>query len=473
MTNLQGSLRIYKPRGRILLFLIGVLALLLALFASAFNGMSHGIVHAASPSISSGISYRIVNRNSSIVLDVPGSSTADGATIDQSNDDGTTNQLWQFVAVGSYYRIVNQNSSKVLEVNGTTIDQRTNNGGTNQQWQLVTAGSYYQIVNRSSGKALEVAGSSQATGAKVGQSSSTSATNQQWILFQTGTPIFPPAIKPLFNIPNGIRDTYVMLGPDGVYYMTGTQGNAWQNGTGIELWSSTDLKTWTAHGYIWTFTQATQDGCWCAQSFLYSGSHGTYQLRVIWAPELHYINGTYYIPFSMPGGGTGILKSSSGKVTGPYHIENAAAPIAHGHIDPSLFQDTDGTVYYLDKRDVAKMKSDMSGLAEPLVKTGVIDEGVEMIKHNGIYMLAAAHFPGLGYYNSEVQNATSIYGPYTGAYEAVPWAGHGNYFIDAKGQLWCTMFGDNTSAPVYNQPALVPAKFSPDNRIRVDLNPRA
>ena len=118
------------------------------------------------------------------------------------------------------------------------------------------------------------------------------------------------------------------------------------------------------------------------------------------------------------------------------------------------------------------MKSDMSGLAEPLRTTNVTEEGVEMIKRNGVYILASADFSGLGYYNSEVQQATTIYGPYTGAYEAVPWAGHGNYFQDAKGQWWCTMFGNKTTAPVYHQPAIVPVKFGPDNQIRVDLNPR-
>ncbi len=91
MTNLQGSLRVSQARGRVLLFLIGVLALLLALLTSTLNGTVNRIVHAASPSISSNISYRIVNRNSSIVLDVAGSSKADGASIDQANDAGTTN----------------------------------------------------------------------------------------------------------------------------------------------------------------------------------------------------------------------------------------------------------------------------------------------------------------------------------------------------------------------------------------------
>ncbi len=353
-------------------------------------------------------------------------------------------------------------------MNGANVDQGTYTGGANQQWQLATVDtSYYRITNRNSGKVLEVTGSSLATGARIAQNSDTGATSQQWILFQVGSPIFPPAIKALVNVANGIRDTYITRGPDGVYYMTGTQANAWQNGIGIELWSSTDLKTWTDHGYIWTFTQAEQDGCWCAKYFPYEGA----SLRVIWAPELHYLDGTYFIPFTMPGGGTGILRSTSGKITGPYHsITNNY--IAARHIDSSLFQDDDGTIYYLDKGRIGKMKSDMSGLAEPLRTTNVTEEGVEMIKRNGVYILASADFSGLGYYNSEVQQATTIYGPYTGAYEAVPWAGHGNYFQDAKGQWWCTMFGNKTTAPVYHQPAIVPVKFGPDNQIRVDLNPR-
>ena len=199
-------------------------------------------------------------------------------------------------------------------MNGANVDQGTYTGGANQQWQLATVDtSYYRITNRNSGKVLEVTGSSLATGARIAQNSDTGATSQQWILFQVGSPIFPPAIKTLVNVANGIRDTYITRGPDGVYYMTGTQANAWQNGIGIELWSSTDLKTWTDHGYIWTFTQAEQDGCWCAKYFPYEGA----SLRVIWAPELHYLDGTYFIPFTMPGGGTGILRSTSARLPAP------------------------------------------------------------------------------------------------------------------------------------------------------------
>ena len=469
-----------RKHWKILLLVTVLLVSFLAFSARPSNGNARAASadthqHAAQ-AISPGVSYRIVNRNSSLVLDIAGSSTADGASADQGNDNSLVSQQWQFVAVGGYYQIVNHNSGKLLDVvarstaNGASIDQWSNTGASNQQWQLVAMGSYYQIISRNSGKLLDVAGASQTNLAGIQQNAATGATSQQWMLTQVGSPIFPPGITPLINV--GIRDSYIMRGPDGMYYMTGTQANAWQNGTGIQLWRSPDLKTWTAIGYIWTFTQAEQDGCWCAQYFPYSGSHGSYSLRVIWAPELHYLDGTYFIPFSMPGGGTGILKSASGKITGPYHSITSRY-IAKGHIDPTLFQDDNGSIYYLDKGHVALMKSDLSGLAEPLRPTGVSEEGVEMLKRNGIYYLASADFSGLGYYNSEVQQATNIYGPYTGAYEAVPWAGHGNYFQDGQGQWWCTMFGDNTAAPVFNQPAIVPVKFGPDNHIRVDLNPRS
>ena len=87
---------------------------------------------------------KIVSRNSGLVLDVPGASTANGALIEQWTDNGAVNQQWSLVSVSSgYYKIVSRNSGLVLDVtgastaNGALIEQWPDNGGTNQQWSLV------------------------------------------------------------------------------------------------------------------------------------------------------------------------------------------------------------------------------------------------------------------------------------------------------------------------------------------------
>ena len=92
---------------------------------------------------------------------------------------------------GGYYKIVNRNSGKVLDVpassksEGVQLDQQPDNGGANQQWQVVTSGGYVTIVNRNSGYLLDVSGGSKANGGAVIQWPSDGGANQQWTLVST------------------------------------------------------------------------------------------------------------------------------------------------------------------------------------------------------------------------------------------------------------------------------------------------
>src|SRR5471030_2148921 len=53
-----------------------------------------------------------------------------------------------------------------------------------------------------------------------------------------------PNLKPLLP-DTQLRDTIVILGGDGNYYLTGSSGaDIWNFNDGIELWRSADLKTW-------------------------------------------------------------------------------------------------------------------------------------------------------------------------------------------------------------------------------------
>jgi len=58
-----------------------------------------------------------------------------------------------------------------------------------------------------------------------------------------------------------LRDTIVILGGDGNYYMTGSSGaDIWDFNDGIELWRSADLKKWDYVGEVWSFEQGRQLG---------------------------------------------------------------------------------------------------------------------------------------------------------------------------------------------------------------------
>ncbi|WP_162549870.1 RICIN domain-containing protein [Hymenobacter nivis] len=135
--------------------------------------------------------YRLINRNSSLVVDVNQASTANGAGIIQYAQNGGNNQQWQLAAASGYYTIKNRNSGLLLDVNQAStanaapIIQYQGNGATNQQW-LLAAGTdgYYKITNRNSGQVLDVNGASTATAAGIIQYPSNGGANQQWLLWQ-------------------------------------------------------------------------------------------------------------------------------------------------------------------------------------------------------------------------------------------------------------------------------------------------
>jgi beta-xylosidase len=161
-------------------------------------------------------------------------------------------------------------------------------------------------------------------------------------------------------------------------------------------------------------------------------------------------------------------------------------------IDASLFQDDDGTVYFLwHCGKIARMKPDMSGLAEPYrwLKAAGSDlnpkhhsglcagifgkdsfdhvgyEGMFLFKSNGRYYLCCAeNFDGR--YSSTIAMASDIYGPYGERYEALPHAGHNTIFKDQQGQWWSTYFGSDGSAPWQERPGLLPIAFDADGRVR-------
>jgi len=136
----------------------------------------------------------------------------------------------------------------------------------------------------------------------------------------------PAQVRPLFD--TWIRDTYVMLGPDGLYYLTGTtasQTHAWGSNDGIRLWRSPDLKKWEPLGLVWSLDR---DATWQRQPAIVkagqvspTGDTLGPERRAVWAPELHYIKSqrAWLIVACMNGGrGSFILRSTSGRPEGPY-----------------------------------------------------------------------------------------------------------------------------------------------------------
>ena len=113
------------------------------------------------------------------VLDITGNSSANGALLEQWDNNGGLNQHFTFnQQPDGAYQIVASNSGKVLDVtgnslaDGTAIEQWVPNGGQNQEFRVeaVGDGSYYKIVSVLSGLALTVSNNSSSDGAGIIQS---------------------------------------------------------------------------------------------------------------------------------------------------------------------------------------------------------------------------------------------------------------------------------------------------------------
>jgi xylan 1,4-beta-xylosidase len=286
-----------------------------------------------------------------------------------------------------------------------------------------------------------------------------------------------PTLTPLFD--QFLRDTSIIAAPDGNYYMTGTTGGPEMMvvTSDLSVWKSPDLVHWSPvrdlprqTTVVWNLDR---DGSpWLKAITLRDGE----PFRPLWAPEIHYINHTFWIPFSVPRHGITILKSTTGKAEGPYEIAiKPDEPLSTG-IDASLFQDDDGTVYSLYGGGwIARMKPDMSGLAEPYRHITSASgreagfEGVYLFKDHGRYYLTCADFV-LGEYNTYVISATSLNGPWSERYLAVPHAGHANFFRDKDGRMWSTFFGNDRHSPYNAKPGIVPMMQDAKGRWRPDAS---
>ena len=219
----------------------------------------------------------------------------------------------------------------------------------------------------------------------------------------------------------------------------------------------------------------------------------------LWAPEIHYVpekaaavprSGGYFITYHMhcTGGGSGVLKSTSGTPIGPF------APLVGGIPggDTSLFRDpADGKVHVISSGsclNAAELSADMTRIVRSKClspecggtdcsKTAIGFEGPFMYYHNATrtYFLSSSAFgnatqhggpssvynsanpPPGSHYSSYMGSAKALAGPYTdgrgndGSWLAVDSGGHNNYFVSKEGALFATLWYG--SDPGRNTPA--------------------
>jgi len=296
----------------------------------------------------------------------------------------------------------------------------------------------------------------------------------------------PPGLRKLMDTP--LRDPSVCRGPDGTFYLTGTSEPFWDfnNTNGIRVWKSKDLLVWQPLGTVWRYGASPWH-----EKYLQAK-------KPLWAPEIHFNKGTFWLTYSMPGwdgtgktSGSGLLKSTTGKPEGPYTDMQADARLGD-EIDASLFEDDDGTMYFLwHSGKIARLKPDLSRLAEPYhwLRTTTSDpdpkhhsslcagifgpnsfdhvgyEGAFIFKQAARYYLACSENYD-GRYSCSIGTSTNLYGPYGARFEAIPYGGHNTFFQDEKKHWWATYFGP----PWDERAAILPIAFAADGRVGPDVS---
>ncbi len=133
--------------------------------------------------------YKIINRNSGLSVDVKGNNTGNGSVVQQYAYHAGTNEQWTVTNLGgSTYKIIGVQSARALEVagsgtaNGTAIDINDYTGAANQQWSLTaTSGGYYRLTpGNDTSTALDVPNSATTNGVALQIWVANGGNNQQW-----------------------------------------------------------------------------------------------------------------------------------------------------------------------------------------------------------------------------------------------------------------------------------------------------
>ena len=142
------------------------------------------------PTFDRNLSYKIVNKSdNSKVLDVQGSSPDNSAAIViMGEDSNSVSQSWKFIVNNDdNYYIANTNAAKLLDVpgaskaNSATMALWQPNGDNNQLWEITDLNNgYFSIINKNSHKALGVKNGTMTDGNSIDQYDYHAYDNQQW-----------------------------------------------------------------------------------------------------------------------------------------------------------------------------------------------------------------------------------------------------------------------------------------------------
>lgn len=278
-----------------------------------------------------------------------------------------------------------------------------------------------------------------------------------------------------------IRDPYIVLAPDGYYYLTGTTqtpksvldgslkynvglGDSSRVGWHVRVWKSQNLVDWEYIGEPFDLAE----GYWATKHKDLFEKTPTRNWH-LWAPELHFINDKWVLVHTTPSPvkeGSNLAVSKTSALSGPFDFPLAEK--SKGLHDPSLFRDTDGKVYLIwSNTYIAELTPDMNGfVGEPQhiypstlrkmgdgsLKKGIGHEGCVILKIGDKYVLFGTGWSTnkmrKGSYNLYYAVADHVKGPYGPRKFVGRFLGHGTPFQDKEGKWWCTAFYNANVPPV-------------------------
>jgi arabinan endo-1,5-alpha-L-arabinosidase len=398
--------------------------------------------------------YQIVSRNSGKVMNIDGAPSANGAGLVQRSATGGTNQQFQFVDAGNgFHRIRARHSGKVVDVqNGSTADgaavrQWTDTNATAQQFQVVDSDSgYVKFRNRASGKVLDVWGWSTADGARVSQFTDHNGANQQWqlVVVSSGNPGTPPASYPN-PIPltgsTGAHDPAAARTPSGSYLVVTTGNN-------LPIKTSTNRTSWSNAGAMFP-----GGAPWTSS---YTGGSAN-----LWAPDISFHNGQYYVYYSASTFGSQnsaiFLATSptgaSGSWTNQGLIISSSSAVNYNAIDPNLIVDEQGQWWLtfgsfwtgikmirLDPSTGRRSTSDAAvrSIAQRTTAGGAVE--APFVHRHGAYYYLFVSFDrccqgASSTYRVMVGRSTSVTGPYVDRNGTAMTSGGGTQVLASHGSI--------------------------------------